>query len=316
MTINSKVTLAIRNFFKKYGKIIFIVFLVWLLIFLFNMYLRNRPKELIATNTYNPDTPIIEYGGEIPKKERENVNETLDNFLNYCKNKKYENAFNMLTTDCKNYLYQNNIDVFKQYVDNIFTKYNSYSYNQNYSNVENVYIYDVVILNSDILSTGTTGGYEKYKEKISVIEEDGNKKISNQGYIDNEEVGIETEDDYIKVKIKSKDMSYTRVGYNMEITNKTDRTIVIADNLASKEVTLNYNGIYQNANNVFTANAVLLPGETKEITFIFDKFYDSKKEDLEINFNYIRVIKEYDEDLTFDEQKERAERIYSLNISF
>lgn len=314
MTINSKVTLAIRKFFKKYGKIVFIVLFIWLVIFIFNMYLRNRPKELIATNTYDPDTPVIDYGGTIPKKEQEPVNETLENYLSFCKNKEYENAFNMLTDDCKNYLYANDIENFKTYVDNIFNTYNSYSYNQNYSNIGNKYVYDVNILNSDILSTGTTGGYDKYKEKITIIDENGTKKIANQGYIDNEDVGIEAEDDYLKIKIKSKDMSYSRVGYNLEITNKTDKTIVIADNKASKEITLNINGYLQNANNVEILNAVLLPGETKEFQIIFDKYYDSKKDDEEINLNYIRVLQDYSEEITLEEQNARAIKIYSFNI--
>lgn len=314
MTINSKITLAIRRFFKKYGKFLFLILLIWILIFMFNQYLLRKPKELIATNTYDPEDPVIEYGGKIPKKEQKSVNETLESYLKFCKNKEYQNAFNMLTDSCKKFLYENNIEKFKQYVDSIFSTYNNYSYNQNYSNIDNKYVYDVTILNNDILSTGTTGGYDKYTEKITIVNENGTKKISNQGYIDNEEVNLEAEDEYIKIKIKSKDMSYSRVGYNFEITNKTDKTVVIADNKANKEITLNINDYYQNANNIQILNAVLLPGETKEYQYIFDKYYDSKKKDKEINFNYIRVLPNYSEELTLEEQKEQAIKIYSFNI--
>lgn len=316
MTIKSKITLALRNFFKKFGKIIFIALLVWIIIFIFNMYLRNLPEQLVATNTYDPDDPVIEYGGRVPENELSSVNETLENYLTYCKNKEYENAFNMLTDDCKNFLYNNNIENFKTYVDSVFTTYNNYSYNQNYSNVNNKYIYDVTILNNDILSTGTTGGYDKYEEKITIVnEDDGTKKISNQGYIDNEEIGIDAEDDNIRVRINSKDMSYTRVGYNLTITNKTDKTIVIADNEASKEVTLNVNGYYQNAINIDSINAVLAPGETKDLQFVFDRFYDSQDNDSAFNFNYIRVLQNYTAGMSLSSQEEQAIRIYSFNIS-
>ena len=64
----------------------------------------------------------------------------------------------MLSDNCKNYLYNNNIEDFKKYVDAVYTEYNNYSYTQNYSNKDDVYIYDVTTLNSDILATGTTGG--------------------------------------------------------------------------------------------------------------------------------------------------------------
>ena len=314
MTFNSKLTLAIRNFFKKYGKILFIVFIVWLIIFLFNTYLKNIQREPIASNTYDPDNPVIEYGGSVPNNEKEPVKNALDTYLEYCKNKQYENAYNMLTDDCKEYMYENNITNFQEYVDNIFSTYNSYSYNQNYSNVDNKYIYDVTILNSNILATGTTGGYDSYKEKITIVNEDGTKKISNQGYIDNEEIGIEAEDDYLRIKIASKDMSYSRVGYNLEITNKTTRTIVVSDKQASKEVTLNVDGEYRTANNLDIENIILEPGGTQTIQLIFDKYYDSSRDDLEINFNYIRVLENYNENMTIDEQNAAAIRIYSYNI--
>lgn len=315
MTFNSKFTMAVRKFFKKYGKVVFIVFIVWLIVFLFNMYLRNRPPKLEADKTYNPDKPIIDYGGSVPKSQKEEVNKTLDTYLNYCKNKDYENAFNMITSDCKSYLYRNDINEFKKYVDSVFDKFNNYSYVQNYSNQEKVYTYEVTILNNDILSTGTTGGYEKYQEKITIIEEDGTKKIANQGYITHEDVSKEAEDDFMKVKVKCKDMSYSRVSYKLEVRNKTDKIIVIADNNAGKEVTLNIEGQYQLANNIAMQESVIKPGETKELEYIFDKFYDSKRDETQINFNYVRIIPDYNYQFTLEEQKEKAYKIYSFNIN-
>lgn len=316
MTLNSKFTLAIRKFLKKYGKIIFLVLIVWLLIILVNTYLKNRPKELKASNTYSPDKPVIDYGGEVPKKEKESVNETLDNFLTFCKNKDYQSAYDMLTTDCKEFLYDNKLENFQSYVDSIFSTYNNYSYNQNYSNVNGTYIYDVTILNSDILSTGTTGGYNKYKEKVSVLEENGIKKISNQGYMGNEEVGIEAEDDYMKVKIISKDSSYDKVGYNVEIINKTDRTIIISDNKAGKEVTLNVGGDIQTATNLMIMTGVIKPGETVGVQYIFDRFYDDTSKDTQLSFNYVRIMQNYDSNMTLDNQEQQAEKLYSFNIDF
>ena len=70
----------------------------------------------------------------------------------------------------------------------------------------------------------------------------------------------------------------------------------------------------QNANNIGILNIVLLPGETKEFQYMFDKYYDSKKDDQEINFNYIRVLQDYSENLTLEEQNARATKIYSFNI--
>lgn len=314
MTINSRITLAIKKFFKKFGKIIFIVLFIWLIVFLVNLYLITRPEELIATNTYNPDEPIIDYGGKVPTQDKEEVNTVLDTFLNRCKTKDYENAFNMLSEDCKNYLYNNNIEDFKRYVDSVYTTFNDYSYTQNYSNKDDVYIYDVTTLNSDILATGTTGGYDTFKDKISIVTENGVKKIANQGYIKNIDVSKEIEDDYMRIKVISKDCNYDQVTYNLEITNKTDNTIVIADNKANQEITLNLEGEYLNAENVMTLRGVVNPGQTVELLLVFNKFFDSNREESQINFNYIRIMPEYNSEMTIDEQRENANRIYSLNI--
>ena len=87
MTFNSKLTLAIRNFFKKYGKILFIVFIVWLIIFLFNTYLKNIQREPIASNTYDPDNPVIEYGGSVPNNEKEPVKNAVTKAFKQTKKK-------------------------------------------------------------------------------------------------------------------------------------------------------------------------------------------------------------------------------------
>lgn len=314
MTINSRITLAIRKFFKKFGKIVFIILFIWLIVFFINLYLRTRQAQLIATNTYNPDEPIIDYGGKVPTKDKETVNTVLESFLNYCKSKDYENAFHMISEDCKNYLYNNDIEYFKKYVDSVYTTFNNYSYTQNYSNIDDVYIYDVTTLNSDILATGTTGGYNTFKDKISIVTENGEKKIANQGYVKKIDVSKEIEDNYIKVKINSKDCSYNQVTYNLEVSNKTDNTIVIADNQANQEITLNIDGEYLRVENIMTLSGVVRPGQTVELLLVFNKFFDSNREESQINFNYIRVMPEYNSEMSLEEQREKANRIYSLNI--
>jgi len=110
MNVNSKITLSVVNFFKKYGKVILIVFAIWLAVFLFNRYLKNKPKELKATSSYNPNNPIMDEGRDVPKNEIENVSNTIDEYFNYCNANEYESAFNMLIDDCKKCTFNNSLD--------------------------------------------------------------------------------------------------------------------------------------------------------------------------------------------------------------
>ena len=71
MKLSARILLAIRNFFKKYWGIIVAVLVIWVGLFIFNMYLKNRPKKIELSNTYDPDTPVLDNKEKVPAKERE-----------------------------------------------------------------------------------------------------------------------------------------------------------------------------------------------------------------------------------------------------
>ena len=271
------------------------------------------PKEITVTNTYSPDTPIMDNGDEVPEKKKENINKTIDAFINYCNNKQYQYAFDMITKDCKEYIYSNKLEEFITYVDTVFNTKKIYNV-QNYSNVDDVYIYDVNILD-DILATGTTGGYQTHKEKFTLIEEDGILKISNQGYIGKKTFSnITSEDNYTKVKVLYKNMSYDREEYAVEVTNKTDGYIVLANGIAENEITLNLGDQSRTALDVINNPIIIPPGKTYSYFLLFDKFYDDGKNPKELNFNLIRV---YGDDLETAQGGLTAssEVAYSMNVT-
>ena len=310
MNLNAKFTLKIRNFFRKHGKKIITAIVIWAIIIVINNYLKNHPKEEEMVNTYNPDAPIIDDNGDVPIKYREDAKSTIDLFFKYCNAKQYEKAYEMLSDSCKEYVYNTSIEEFKKYVDGVYTSSKIYNI-QNYSNLKNIYIYDMNILD-DIESTGTTGGYNVYQEKVAVIRENSQFKIANQGFIKTEFLDANAEDDKMKVKVNSKDISYSKEGYNFEITNKTDKYIVISDGQNSKEVTLNLGDQLRSATNLVGINIVIPPNSTMTATAIFDKFCDDNKKVSEINFNYVRVIDKYN--ITTGQAETETETAYSFNI--
>ena len=311
MNINAKITMSISRFFKKYGRIIIIVFAIWLIIFIINQQLKKLPKESDLQKTYNPNQAVVDLGGNVPKKYQSTINDTINNYFNYCNNKDYEKAYNMLTSDCKAYLYNNDLQEFQDYVDSVFTSKKTYNI-QNYSNVNNVYIYNLTILD-DIEATGTSGGYEKYVEKIALRMVSDEFLISNQGFIDSIDYNITTEDENIRLDVHSKDVSYQKEGYNVTIKNKTDKYIIIVDNSIKDEITLNLGDQKRKVTNYSNASLVLNPGETREEIFIFDKFYDDEKDPTEISLENVRIMDNYIS--VMENTSEIANRMYSFNIS-
>ena len=313
MKPGTKILLAIKKFWKKYWKIIIIVAIIWIAILIINNYIKNLPQEQAVINTYTPDLPVMDNGEEVPENKKENINNVIDTFFNYCNNKQYQDAYDMLTTDCKEYLYNNSLEEFIEYVDSIFTNKKIYNI-QNYSNVDDVYIYDINILD-DILTTGTTWGYESHREKIALIEEDDVMKISNQGYIGKINFSNLTgEDQYLKVDILYKNMSYAREEYAVEITNKTDGYLVIGNGVAANEITLNLGDQERPALNLVNSPMILPPGKTINYFLLFDKYYDDGKNPKELRLNLIRLFGT-DEESASEGLTENANLTYSMNIS-
>lgn len=311
MNINSRITLAIRRFFKKYGKTIFIAFFIWLIVFTVNQYLKNKPKESGAVNkAYNPDKPIMGVdAGTVPNSEKETIKTTIDDFFKDCNSGDFQTAFNMLTEDSKKYLYENNVNNFKDYYSEIFTGGKTY-YIQNYANIDKKYIYEFHVLD-DLESTGGTNASNEFKEKLVITKIDGEYKVSNQGYLGNKVINKTAEDNNMKVTVESKDINYEKEGYNITITNKTDKDIVIANGEYDDEVELNLGDQTRKALNTQNATFVISANSTKTFTFIFTKFADDEKNPTEIRFNDVRLFDTYKTTST----SSSASKLYSFNLS-
>ncbi len=312
MNLNSRIILSVRQFFKKYKKVILIVAVVWVGIFLINLYLKNMPQKVELSKSYTPDTPVMDEGDVVPTRLVNSVKSTIDEYFNYCNNKEYDKAYNMLTDDSKEYLYSNDISGFKEYIDEIFTTKKIYNI-QNYSNLNDVYIYNFNILD-DITATGSTDDYSVYQEKLAVHNTKDGLKISNKNYIGKEEIGKETESDYLKVKVLEKNMTYRREEYSIEIRNKTDTYIVISDDISSEQVTLTLGNQRRNALNTANANIVLLPRETASVSVLFDKYYDESVKATEINFNDVRMFPQLTNEIINEGDRTGLIRAISMNI--
>lgn len=189
---------------------------------------------------------------------------------------------------------------------------------QNYSNVGKIYIYTLTILD-DIEATGTTnsddgeGNYEKYQEKIALKKVDNEFKISNNNFIQTEEVNKTTEDDYLKITVTSKDESYSMEGYNLTITNKTNGYALISDGTVNNEVQLDIGDQQRKALNISNGQFYVGPGETKKMTFIFRKYFDDGKDGTEIRLNLIRLLKTFKGE-DGEDTVQNASKVYSLNV--
>lgn len=305
--------LKIRDFFKRNKSRITIILIIWAVIIIINLILKSIKEPKIPSTSYTPHIAIMD-SSEVPVKQQEQIEQLIEEYIGYCNNKEYENAYNLLSNECKSALYPN-LEEFKKYVDNVFNEKKTYSI-QNYSNVDDTYIYEVSIF-EDILATGLTGKKEfsEYVEKIVIKNDNGNLSLSIREYIGDVENYQVYEDEYLKVEVQGFEQSYETQTYKVKLTNRTEYKIVLANKTEKNEIMLELNNENRNMQNISDNGIMLLPYASKEIEMEFVKFFDEEDEPISIIFNAVRVLKSYSGlESKRQEELDNAVKLYSLKI--
>lgn len=313
----TRIQLQISEFFKKHKKAIIAIIIIWLIIIILNYIIKNIPKEIKPITTYTPDEPVMDEGDKVPDNLKDPIKQAIDKYFNYCNEGDYQSAFDMLTDDCKEYLYNNDIEKFKVYLSKIFDQNKIYDI-QNFSNKDNVYIYEISILD-DILTTGTNGGEGVfyYSEKMAAIKDGDTIKLTNNNYVRKEKINLITDEQYMRITINDRQVSYDTETYSVTVRNNSDYHIVLYDGTVnSQEIQLSVDEIGRNAKEM--DRVYLQPNETKTFNLKFDKFFDESSEDDGIIFNSVRVLKNYYGYTPSDmeELKKDAIKLYSLTYYF
>lgn len=310
MKANTRI--KIRNFFKKYGKTIIIVLVIWTIILVINYILGHLSKEAQPITTYTPHKAVMD-DSVVPTKYQSKIEEIINNFINACNDKDYDRAYNMLSTDCQENVYPNKDD-FIEYVDSVFDQKKIYNI-QNFSNKNDYYIYDVTILN-DIMASGLTNEIlETYEESFVIKNENDNLKLSIRGYIENSKVDQMYEDDYIKITINNVKIDYETMTYSVKIRNKTDDVVVIEDFSENNEIILATDWGDRKPYGFYLEPIVVRAGENKNVELTFTRYYDEYGNVNSLNFRNIRILKSYTgTEETRQTELDNATKIYSVSL--
>ena len=267
---------------KKIWRIILIVTCLFILIQVLNYLARNNIKnekdedEITETQLINNSSFIssksLVSGNNISEDTLLDINETMDNFIEFCNTRQYEQAYDMLTDDCKENVY-NTLDSFiNGYCSNIF-------------NIERIYSIEnwigktyKVRYTEDFLSTGIdTQGYAK-QDYITFEKQDNVYKLNINNYVGKENIKKKTEENDITINVLSKNIFMTYEEYTIEVTNNNNQSILLdsMQNMQSLYLEDNNNMTYSSYNHEFTEPSLTVQaGETKEITIKFYNNYTS-----------------------------------------
>lgn len=280
------------HFLKKNSKVIFIVVCIWAVVFFVNLFLRNYKAPQEVQTTYEPHISVMDKTDSVPRKVSNQVEEMLEQYVGYLLEGNVEMAYQMLSDNCKQWSFENNIDVFTSYVLEKVGAAKRYTI-QNYSNEGNTYIYQVKYMD-DFLATGLTNTTYSFTEEKIVFQrqKDGSLEMAVGSFIDYEELHNVSENEYLKVELQAVQKYYSYEVYTVKITNRSDDTVVISDSQEEGEIflTLASNDTRKAVN---MADLVLKPKESVTKQIQFQKFYDNQDAASSLTFGSVRVMEQY-----------------------
>jgi len=295
----------IKRNIDKNGKLIFYIVITIIFIFFgiksLNSHLEVqeiKEKEQIELNQNNAiqEPTIIEN-----KIESNSIEVTIKSFINYCNNREIENAYKMLTEECKNAMFSNIQDFETNYINNIFNEKRTFDL-ERWSTYGNKITY-LVTLYGELLATG---GIENSTQEYwtFVIDKNGNFKLNINNYIYGEDLNIEKSNQNIKVKISHVDIYENYQELQITFTNNSNKTICLTGNELKNNIYLqDSNGVnYMSLNSGFDSGKTILlnPNSSETFDIKFNKNYNINNLTRYLILN--NVILDYDEYLNSEDK--------------
>lgn len=150
---------------------------------------------------------------------------TIKQFLENCKNNKIEDAYNMLTDECKEEMYESVEDFKKFYYVNVFESERVSFEVENW--IKNTYKVDII---PDMLSTGKSNEGIVKQDYITVKKVNEEYKLNINNYIGRRKINASKEQDDIIITVNYADTYIEYETYNITVRNQRETNMAL-DNL-------------------------------------------------------------------------------------
>ena len=287
----------LNNLFRKYNQnkrglwtIIIVIVFSYVIIQAVYGLLRNikekKREELI--NQINENTQIssnsnLENNTQDTNSEittdttRKNSKKLIEQFVKYCNNNQIEDAYGMISKDCKTVLFPN-INIFKNnYIKKIFNG-----------------IYKVTYMNN-ILQSGGKSDKQRI-DYIYITDEDENKVLSLNKFLYIKKIGTESKNKRLNIEVIEKQIFIDYEIYTIKITNNTENEILIANQNDVNNINLtDENDVKYSSyiDELATEILVVQQNGTKTINIKFNKTFNTDRKIKYMNFNVIMDYNAY-----------------------
>lgn len=227
--------------------------------------------------------------GTVSESKLKNDMKIIDEFLNLCNNKKFEDAYKLVSTDCKNNLFTT-YEIFKKtYCDKIFNTYKTYT-TENWNG--NTY---KVRITEDPLATGKTSNDMSIQDYMTIVEENNEEKLNINNYIGRNKINAVNTQSNVKIEVISRDTFAEYEVYNIRVTNNSDKTIYLDDGEKTSTIYIeDSNGLKYNAasGEIIYSTLKIRSGSTVEYAMKYTNTYRASRKIKKLVF--ANLILDYD----------------------
>ena len=306
---------------KKILLIVLIMVFIVILIQLLNFITKNSNKKdniNIVSNDVSKlddkkeivsDKSLIS-GDKVSESKLSDDADIINDFFGFCKNENIEKAYELISQDCKDVMFQTIDEFNKIYYDTLFNDKNKIYTIQNWIN--DTY---KINFNENYISTGNKSLESSQVDYVTIVKDnDGTKKLNINNFIGKEK--LDKDIDYKSIVIKAQYL-YEFVDYceiSFDITNNTYRTILMDD--LSNPYTIyieDNNGMKYSAytNELVSERLKLGINQSTQVNIRFYSKYSSSKKIKKVVFS--KVINNFE---TYESVKEKSQynQYYAIEV--
>lgn len=211
---------------KKFWTIVIVIILVYTLIRLLNYWVKNSNNEVESTNNiaYYEEGESIISDDDVPEYNREMFGTLISSFLDYCISGNTNDAYNLLSDDCKEELFPHVEDFENLYRSKNFSTSKTYTFQSWTSQTTN--IYQVKIFDNS-LYTGNASFDDYIEDYFNIVYENGQAKLNISGFVKVEDISKSTTVNNVQIQVNKIHYFMDYCTADIVIQNSSDKTILI-----------------------------------------------------------------------------------------
>lgn len=247
----------------------------------------NNNTNSNTSTVYQPNKTIMS-NTVIKESTAKDNTEIIDKFIQYCKNGNIEEAYNLLTPECKE-KYYSSVETFEDdYCKSIFSDKENYNI-QSWMNYMDTYTYKVRFT-ENLLATGKSNS-DTIQDYITIVNTENGLKLNINSFVLREKIEKKVKNNNINIEVTYKDINIEKEEYLISVTNNTNTDIMLDSLETTEGISLfgsNTEATYQAITNELGKYDVTVPsGNTKYIKVKFYKQYNPRRTSNKIIFSDI-----------------------------